>query len=138
MNDCWIYLGPFNRTKSGAYYGRFGAENAHRISYRIHKGKIPKGLTIDHLCRNTVCVNPAHLEAVTLKENILRGESFSAINARKTFCKNGHPYDFKRKRGDRECLTCKKEVFTRWLEGSTEAAKRERCRRNYPHASKWY
>lgn len=47
-------------------------ELVHRVSYRVFKGPIPSGLHIDHLCRNTVCVNPAHLEAVTPRENLLR------------------------------------------------------------------
>lgn len=130
MNDCWIYLGPFHRTYN-AYYGRYKGIGAHRISYEVHKGQIPRGLTIDHLCRNTVCINPAHLEAVTLKENILRGESFSAVNARKSRCKNGRPYDLKRKRGDRECSMCKRKGLYKWLRGSTAGATRERRRRNW-------
>lgn len=50
-------------------------------------------MTVDHLCRNTSCVNPAHLEAVTNKENTLRGLTVTAINAQKTACAAGHPYD---------------------------------------------
>jgi hypothetical protein len=48
-------------------------------------------LTLDHLCRNKACVNPAHLEPVTNRENVLRGVGLSAENARKTHCKRGHP-----------------------------------------------
>lgn len=70
---CWIWTGTVK--KDG--YGFFTMydhpyDNAHRISYKLFKGNIPKGLQIDHLCRFRACVNPDHLEAVTQKENIRR------------------------------------------------------------------
>src|SRR2546427_313621 len=81
----------------GDGYGQFSIGRkripAHRFAYESSKGPIPKGLTIDHLCRNLRCVNPLHLEAVTLKENILRGTSFSAKRAKQTQCKHGHTLD---------------------------------------------
>lgn len=99
--ECWNYLGPFFFSHSNLIYGVHWTndirklQRAHRLSYEAHKGKIPKGLTIDHLCRNTICINPEHLEAVTNKENVLRGISFSAINAKKTHCLKGHPFSGK-------------------------------------------
>ena len=65
---------------------------AHRVMYEGIHGKIPDGLQLDHLCRNRACINPNHLEAVTNKENVLRGVGISAINAKKTHCLRGHPY----------------------------------------------
>jgi hypothetical protein len=56
-------------------------------------GPIPEGLVIDHLCRNRGCINPTHMEPVTNAENVLRGEGPTAVNARKTHCKRGHPFD---------------------------------------------
>lgn len=47
---------------------------AHRHFYEKYKGKIPQGLVLDHLCKNTLCVNPNHLEAVTQKVNMQRGD----------------------------------------------------------------
>lgn len=102
--------------KSKQGYGKLKWEgkviHAHRVSYELFIGKIPNGLQIDHLCRNTSCVNPFHLEAVTAKENILRGDSLSAKNARKTSCKNGHKFSKEntiiRKEGGRACRTCDK------------------------------
>lgn len=66
---------------------------AHRVTYELAKGPIPEGLHVDHLCRVRHCINPDHLEAVTPRENILRGEGRAALNARKTHCVNGHPFD---------------------------------------------
>lgn len=64
---------------------------AHRIAWELHHGAaISSDLTIDHLCRVLVCVNPAHLEPVTNKENVLRGEGYTAAKARQTHCKRGH------------------------------------------------
>lgn len=93
-------------------YGRFWLSKtdydlAHRLSYKWSIGEIEKDLQLDHLCRNRKCVNPKHLEPVTAKENILRGYSPSAINARKTHCKNNHelPKE-KNKYGSRQCSIC--------------------------------
>ncbi len=107
-NGCWLWTG---QTLRG--YGRTSGSNkfAHRAAYVMVKGPIPAGLTIDHLCRNHGCVNPAHLEAVTNRENILRGDSRSAQNARKTCCKRGHPFDaentyIRPNRIGRQCRAC--------------------------------
>ena len=88
FSGCWIWLGSI--AKNG--YGKIGAKLAHRVSFIKKHGGIPEGLQIDHLCRTRCCVNPDHLEAVTQKENILRSNSWSAKNAKKTHCDNGHEY----------------------------------------------
>ncbi len=109
---CWLWIGA----KGGnGTYGYFwdGKRNvyAHRYAYSRYVGPIPPGLTIDHLCRNPLCVRPSHLEAVTLAENIRRGEA-GQNNATKTHCKRGHPYDaentYSNPSGRRECRTCKR------------------------------
>jgi hypothetical protein len=74
---CWLWLGAKRggMTKDSRYGGILYQGKyiyAHRFSYEISIGKIPNGLTIDHLCRNTLCVNPSHLEPVTIQENIRR------------------------------------------------------------------
>lgn len=79
---CWIWTAH----RDGRGYGRFESTAAHRVAYRISIGPIPQGLTIDHLCRNKGCVNPAHLEPVTNAENQRR-----AAEAQ-THCKYGHEF----------------------------------------------
>lgn len=73
-------------------------------------GPIPAGLEIDHLCRNTCCCNPDHLEPVTHQVNVLRGNAPAAHHARQTHCKRGHKFTpentKKGSRGDRVCRTC--------------------------------
>lgn len=72
---CW----PWQGSKQRQGYGRIEINSkvfsAHRLSYMLNKGQIPAGLVIDHLCCNKSCVNPTHLEAVTLKENAIRREN---------------------------------------------------------------
>ena len=89
-DTCWLWKDGKITTDYGRIYVNHNVIGVHRFSYEIHKGKIPKGLTIDHLCRNTLCVNPSHLEAVTREENVLRGIGAPAQNARKVQCQKGH------------------------------------------------
>lgn len=109
-NDgCWNWLGG----KSQYGYARFSLRKrpveAHRFSFELLSGRIPRGLTLDHLCRNIICVRPDHLEPVTARENTLRGFGIGACNARKTHCKRGHLFSpenmFHTKRG-RRCKVC--------------------------------
>ena len=80
-DTCWLWTDSV----SGSGYGQFwqlGARiQAHQIAFRDLIGPIPEGLTLDHLCRVRACVNYAHLEPVTNRENILRGVGFAARNA---------------------------------------------------------
>ena len=91
---------------------------AHRFAYETFVGPIPEGLTIDHLCRIRHCVNPEHLEAVTDRVNILRGEGISAQHARATHCPQGHPYDlintYVAPDGDRDCRDCRRQSMVRY------------------------
>ena len=95
-SGCWLWTGSWN----SAGYGRVklaGRDNlrAHRITYTTLVGPVPPGLELDHLCRVRCCCNPAHLEPVTHRENLIRGigpkltkESRAAI----THCPYGHEY----------------------------------------------
>lgn len=84
-----------SRNQFGYGQIRVGIRNlyTHRLVFELLTGLNLDGLTLDHLCRNPPCCEPAHLEIVTQRENILRGESPFALNARKTHCSNGHPLD---------------------------------------------
>lgn len=111
-DGCWIWLGA---TDGGERYGSFWngerVVRAHRWAYERLIGPIPEWAEdLDHLCRNTLCVNPRHLEPVTHRENVLRGHGCGALNARKTHCKYGHELTadnlVARRLPRRQCLTC--------------------------------
>ena len=121
--DCIIWTGGSD--KYG--YGRFRLEKgetqvlAHRYSYETVRGPVPQGLELDHLCRNPCCVNPAHLEAVTHRVNVQRGEAGKHLPrlskdraAEKTHCPHGHEYSKKntyvRENGGRQCRVCAREA----------------------------
>lgn len=111
-NGCWAWLGAFDPHGYGKMWDGRTNVRAHRLMYELHVGEIPNGLVIDHLCRNTACVNPSHLEPVTIRENTLRGFGPASINARKTKCKNGHDFSIENTyvnpQGRRTCRTCQR------------------------------
>lgn len=112
---CWIWTGAIGNKGYGHITvrrpGFRSTLDAHRLAYEFVVGEIPPGLQLDHLCRVRRCVNPAHLDPVTRKENILRGVGPTAVNARKTHCKRGHPFDEentgRNTGGGRACRACR-------------------------------
>lgn len=109
---CWIWHGP-TRKSNGGLYGFFGRQTkAWWWTWEQSNGSVPKGLTLDHLCRNTLCVRPSHLEPVTLRVNILRGIGIAARYASRTHCDHGHAYTTENTRitkaGARLCRTCRR------------------------------
>lgn len=124
--DCLVWTGAL--TAHG--YGKFRFEGkirlAHRVAWFLSIGaRLDSKTTLDHLCRNRACVNAAHLEPVSLAENILRSPiQPTTINAMKTHCKRGHPFDAANTyvspgRGHRSCRACSR----------TASAERYRARR---------
>jgi hypothetical protein len=95
-DDCWIWLGGTNGNGYGVI-GRgghgAGLTYVHRVAWELERGPIPSDLEIDHLCFTRLCVNIRHLELVTHAENNRRGTTVTAVNAAKTHCPAGHPYD---------------------------------------------
>lgn len=112
--DCLIWTGSTNGQSGYGYVTQHSRIRlAHRVAYEQAKGQIPKGLVIDHLCRNRGCISSTHLEAVTQRENVTRGLGLSAKNAKVTHCPKGHLYNKKNtyisKKGSRHCRKCHAE-----------------------------
>jgi len=116
---CWNWTGGLSEGGYGMFClgKRQALVRAHRYAYEQFKGPIPAGLVVDHLCRNRRCVNPDHLEPVTMLENIQRGRGFATSryspNTLVTHCPQGHPYDeentYRTKKGHRACRQCHRE-----------------------------
>jgi len=92
-SGCWMWVAACSDVGYGNIKIRRRTVLVHRVVYELLRGPIPLGLTLDHRCRVRSCLNPNHLEPVTFRENILRGEGPTAQHARKTRCPQGHPYD---------------------------------------------
>lgn len=116
--ECWEWTGSTTNGGYGVIWKGEQQFRTHRLAYELFIGPIPKGLELDHLCSNPPCLRPEHLEAVTHKENCLRGVSPPAENARKTHCKRGHLFSDSNTyivpRGGRECRICKRENWHKW------------------------
>lgn len=111
-DSCWYWVAGKDGDGYGNFYYRGQHLGAHRVSFFHWRGNIPKGLEVDHLCRIRHCVNPDHLEIVSKKENVLRGNGTAAKHARKTHCIRGHRLGGNNvipssaKRGWRACWEC--------------------------------
>ncbi len=128
-SGCWVAAPPHDRYG----YARLGDQGLHRVVYSLLVGPIPAGLVLDHVrargCVWSCCVNPAHLEPVTNRINILRGTSFAAVNYAKTNCGTcGLPYDLYNTyyyKGRRDCRACIRDRVRRYKGRQREQAGRQ-------------
>jgi hypothetical protein len=105
--DCWQWQGALTTRGYGMFWYCGKQICAHVAAYLLHKGDIPEGLEVDHLCGNKACVNPDHLEAVTHQVNVARG----SLKRRRSHCWRGHPLEgdnvrIHRVQGTRYCVQC--------------------------------
>lgn len=123
--ECWLWAGSTGRGYALVQHdGKL--RPVHRLLYELLRGPIPEGLQLDHLCRVRNCVNPYHLEPVTGRENLMRSPiAPAAINAAKTECPQGHPYDHVKADGRRWCRRCAAAATRRY-----QARKKEKVRGN--------
>jgi len=118
--DCWTWTA----TADHKGYGRLGVSGrtlmAHRLSYEHFVAPIPPGMQLDHLCRNRRCVNPAHLEPVTGKENVRRGNTGANLpnNDGRSRCLRDHPLSgdnlYIKPNGRRVCRQCERIRRRAW------------------------
>lgn len=105
-HGCFVWEGNDNRVGYGIVSFRGKRWYTHRLAYTAAYGRIPDGLVIDHLCRNTLCFRPSHLEAVTQQVNTQRGST-----GQKTRCRNGHEFTqantYISRFGHRTCRACR-------------------------------
>lgn len=112
-NECVRWPGPLDRHGYGrAFLQGQGARGAHRLIYELAVGPIPEGMTIDHKCFVTDCVNPKHLQPETVKDNCERQRS-----ALRSHCINGHEFTeantYQRRgsgSGKRQCRACNRNA----------------------------
>lgn len=149
LGPCWLWTSPLNHNGYGQFHAGKRMRRAHHISFELAGGVIPRGLGLDHLCSVRHCVRPSHLEAVPQRENNLRGPTnFAALNAAKTHCPQGHPYDaentYVTPSGTRQCKECGRRSTREYLLREAEARnagaplkpvihKVDRCPKGHPY-----
>ena len=125
--DCWTWKG-WKAYGYGMCFVSGRNVRAHRIAYYLTRPNMDESLSVDHTCRNRACVNPAHMELVTMKENVLRGVGLTAQRARQTHCHKGHPLSGSnlgstgQKHKYRRCKICYNAQMRRlWAKSKLEA-----------------
>ncbi len=126
VGDCIVWTGYLNPAGYGIISINNRPRRAHRYAYERLHGPIAPGLHLDHLCRNRCCVNPGHLEPVTIKVNVNRGISKQVTRERalnSNACRNGHPLTVETRLGgkNRRCRMCRREHLRRWRAKKAQA-----------------
>lgn len=109
--DCWAWTAQTSPDGYGRFQVASASKLAHRVAFEQVNGGIPAGLQLDHLCRNRACCNPNHLEPVTQRENISRGNS-GLPQLSRTHCPASHAYDAVNTyvyKGSRICKECTRD-----------------------------
>ena len=127
-NGCHVWTGAI----CGPGYGHTNRGYAHRLAYERSHGPIPPGMTVDHRCFNTLCVNPEHLALLTLTENVKRKNGKRAKRGRYAKCPHRNPdgsipapllYAW---RGQKICRECSRIRFATWQRNAAARKVRER------------
>ena len=139
--SCWEWTGALTSAGYGTFTQQRRRIYSHRAAYEALVGPIPAGLEIDHLCRNTRCLRPDHLEPVPPRVNKARGDSPSAHFGRRTCCAHGHEYTPEntrwRRHGrnglSRRCVACalqreEERKLRRWAQGRKHIVKMDAAR----------
>ena len=112
ITQCWNFNGTPDKDGYGFTTFEYKTYKLHRFSHLLFKGEIPDGFVVDHLCKNRLCCNPEHLEAVSHSENMNRGNTGKNNHqSLKEYCPKGHKYTpentYNNPKGSRECRICK-------------------------------
>jgi hypothetical protein len=111
-DGCWLWIAGTDRNGYGKFYLDGRMQEAHRVVYELLIGPIPDGLQLDHVkdrgCTSHACVRPDHLEPVTQRINLLRGDTIVAREAASLRCPQNHEYDYIDPRGNRGCMECRR------------------------------
>lgn len=131
---CWLWKAHVGSHGYGQMWDGHRTRYAHILGYEIHVGAVQSGLELDHLCRTRHCVNHAHVEPVTRRINLLRGETIAARKAAQTHCQNGHPLSGKnlivKRNGARACRICSSNLYKQWVSNNRDR-RRELDRQHY-------
>jgi hypothetical protein len=126
VGSCWQWTGGTNGVGYGTVTWRHVRGYAHRLMYERCIGPIPAGTVLDHLCRNTLCCKPDHLEPVTNAENIRRSPLVGAKRA----CAYGHDFTpentYVTPAGARQCIECNRRRARELRARRSESERRAR------------
>ena len=139
---CWVWRG-YIRHQGYGVWGRKPSETreAHRRSYELLVGPIPPGLEVHHRCFNRSCVNPEHLELLTHGDNLTESRSVGVVNAARTHCVQGHPFDEANTyirigpNGQRwrQCRTCRNDAVRKIDQADPNYGRLDReCKNGHP------
>lgn len=124
-----------NVNRYGRISYRGGSVTTHRLAYELLVGPVPSNRQVHHRCEVTLCWEPAHLQAVTSRENLMASDTPAARNAAKEVCSRaGHPLSgdnvriktFKGGRQGRACRACELEVGNEWRNANRERVNAQR------------